>query len=174
MVEIRVEIDGWERVREAALMTVGKQYTGHTITDEWKNKILRSRHSPIRELSIRIWMFGIPRWVADQLVRHNVGVNSFMRTARPDRGNIPRSEQSMDMPTDLLQSYNGQSFLNMMEARLCFGVVSTETRELAEEIRAQVRKIEPILASHCLSYCQNTGRCREFKACMRLGTQVGG
>ena len=157
-----VKVDGWERVKQAALFTIGKKaIEGKEITTEWKHNILLSRHSPIRELRITIAFKGIERWIADQLVRHSIGVNNYMKTNRPDRGGIPRDEQLMTMPTDLLQVYNAESFINLMETRLCIGCVSRETRLLLEDVLDEVAKTEPELAHNCVPSCIMRCGCKE-------------
>ena len=40
----------WEMCKLLTLNTIGKKYTGSTVTDEWKRKILQAGHSPIRSL----------------------------------------------------------------------------------------------------------------------------
>ena len=66
---------GWEEVKDAALTTIHKKaIEGKEISDEWKQNIVLSRHSPIREYRIKVRLTDVPRWIADQLVRHTVGV----------------------------------------------------------------------------------------------------
>lgn len=38
----------WADVYEAALFTVGKTSLGRTPSDEWKEKMIRAEHSPLR------------------------------------------------------------------------------------------------------------------------------
>ncbi len=157
-----VKTGGWEDVKEAALTTIHKSaISGKKISSKWKKDILRSGHSPIRELSIKFKFIDLQRWIADQIVRHKVGVEHYMGTGRPDRGNKPRSEQTMETSTELMQSYNAQSFINFAETRLCVGCVSKETRELTEEIVKAVGKKEPEVAFYCVPYCIKFGACKE-------------
>jgi hypothetical protein len=157
-----LKIDGWEWVKEMALTTIHKDsIEGKEITPEWKLNMLMSRHSPIRELHIRIKTKQMKRWVADQLVRHSVGVNNGMGTMREDRGNKNRSEQTMEDLTMLYQSHNAESFINMMETRLCVGCVSRETRQICEALRDEVEKTEQELAFMCVPNCVKLGGCKE-------------
>jgi len=166
-----IKASGWEDVKEAALTTIHKNYSGGEITPEWKEKILLSGHSPIRELIIKIKFSDIPRWIADQLVRHNVGVNNYMGTGRSDRIGIPRSEQTMEMLTEFKQTYNGQSFLHMTRTRMCIGSVSKETRELIETLVKKLAEFEPELALFCTPPCIYNGGCKEvFGGCNHLKT----
>ena len=48
--------EDWQRCKMLALNTIGKRYAGSEVTDEWKRKILRSEHSPIRTLMFTIRM----------------------------------------------------------------------------------------------------------------------
>ena len=157
-----IHIEGWKWVKEAALTTIHKSsIEGKEITTEWKMGILKSEHSPIRELSIRFKYEDIMRWIADQLVRHNVGVNNFMGTGRSDRGNKPRSEQTMEDMTVFMQSLNAQSFINEARTRLCIGCVSKETRLLMEHLVDEVSKIEPEVAFYCVPPCIYQCGCKE-------------
>ena len=153
--------EDWEEVKKAALTTIHKKSTRKEISSEWKEAMIIGRHSPIREFRIKLTIEDIPRWIADQLVRHNVGVNNFMGTMRPDRGNIPREEQKMTDLTVFKQSYNIDSFLNMTSARMCIGAVSKETRMLVEAIITELYSVEPEIAKYCVPPCIQLGECKE-------------
>ena len=61
--------EDWMGVKERAVVTIGK----HAVTpptSEWKHRILRARHSPIRYLRYSFYFEGIPSWVSVHLVRH--------------------------------------------------------------------------------------------------------
>jgi len=151
----------WNRVKSAALTTIHKTSFKSGITSKWKEAMILGRHSPIREFRILVNIDDIPRWIADQLVRHTVGVNNYMGTMRPDRGNVPRAEQTMETLTSFRQSYNIDSFLTMCHSRLCVGVVSRETRELVEEIVEILALNEPEIAKYCVPPCIYMGGCKE-------------
>ena len=169
-----LEITGWRWVKEMALTSIHKKsIEGKEITSKWKFDILMSRHSPIRELTIRIKADEMKRWIADQIVRHVIGTQSSMGTMRTDRGSKPRSEQTMEDLTCLYQSYNAESFINMMETRLCVGCVSKETREIVEALRDEVEKVEPELAYMCVPSCVSRGGCKEsFTKCEHFSNFV--
>lgn len=154
-------MDGWPLVKEAALTTVHKKYNGKEISSDWKLKILKAKHSPIREFQITYRLENIPRWVADQLTRHTIGVNPYMATARPDRKNKPRSRQSMEEPTNLMQTHNAESFINMCNQRLCIGCVSKETRLIVAEIVKEIEIYEPEIAFYCVPNCIKYCACKE-------------
>lgn len=160
---IKIGIGDWSLVKESALTTIHKSsIKGKEVSSNWKLNILRSEHSPLREFSIRVKLVGIKRWIADQLVRHTVGVNSYMGTMRPDRGsNTTRAEQTMETETELLQCFNAESFINMCRTRLCGGCVSRETRLLVERIVSDLKPIEPEIAFMCVPPCIYRGACNE-------------
>ena len=173
-IDIKIKVagkTGWEEVKEAALTTIHKSsIEGKPISDGWKENIVLCSHSPVREYKITIMLDNIPRWIADQLVRHNVGVNNYMGTMRSDRGNPSREEQSMADKTVFMQSYNIQSFLQMCMTRMCAGCVSKETRELVFRIVKQMHTIEPIIASFAVPPCIYRLGCKEvgFTSCGHL------
>ena len=163
--KIKVEAfrEDWAEVKKAALVTVHKKTLGSNLTGEWKEAMCLGRHSPIREFRIKVLVEDIPRWVADQLVRHNVGVNNFMGTGRSDRGNKPRAEQTMEDLTVFKQSFNIESFTKFCNTRLCVGSVSKQTRELVEQIVREVREVEPQIAEYCVPPCISSLYCKEAK-----------
>ena len=57
------EVD-WFEVRRRALVTIGKLPNPDKETGlEWKNKMLRCRHSPIRYLQFSFYLSDIPYWL---------------------------------------------------------------------------------------------------------------
>lgn len=154
--------DGWEWVKEAALTTIHKSsIEGKEITSQWKKAILKSEHSPIRELSIRFKIIEIKRWIAGQLVRQKIGVEHYMGTMRSDRGNKPREQQTMADLTELMQSHNAQSFISLARTRLCIGCVSKETRVLTQTLVDEIAYHEPELAFYCVPPCIHQCGCKE-------------
>jgi hypothetical protein len=157
-----INTDGWNWVKESALTTIHKNsIEGKEISSEWKMSILRSEHSPIRELSIRFKILDIKRWISDQLVRHKQGVEHYVGTMRSDRGSKPREEQTMADLTQLMQSHNAQSFTNMARTRLCVGCVSKETLALTKDLINELSEIEPEVAFYCVPPCIYRGACKE-------------
>lgn len=162
---IRVNKDGWKEVKDSALTTIHKFYTDSEVTEQWKCDILLSEHSPIRELIIRAKFTEIPRWIADQLVRHNIGFTPYMGTMRTDRGNKPRNEQRMTDLTELKFTANAQSIINISQDRLCIGKVSKETRKLWELFLSLLNELQPELVTCCVPSCVYRFGCKEFKSC---------
>lgn len=63
--------EDWFFCKQCTLNTVGKSTTTLP-TDEWKVKLLKSEHSPIRTLCFA-FKLEIPYWVSVHLVRHKIG-----------------------------------------------------------------------------------------------------
>lgn len=168
-----IRSSGWEEVKDSALTTIHKKLLPNSkeVSPKWKMAILKSEHSPIRELIIRAKFSNIPRWIADQLVRHNIGFTPYMGTMRPDRNKemLPRDKQVMTTPTVLKFSANAQAIINISKERLCVGCVSKETRLLWERFIKELSSIEPELAYFCVPSCIYRGGCKEFNSCYLYG-----
>lgn len=164
--KLTVSKDGWEEARDSALVTIHSKNTGKAATYEWKMNLIRSEHSPLRENVLRVVIDDVPRWVADQFVRHNIGFQPYMGTWRPDRGApVPREEQRMTDLTVLKMTMNFQAVINVSKERLCIGCVSKETREIWETILEELFNDEPELVFHCVPSCVYRFGCKEFKPC---------
>ena len=160
--KVMMSSTGWTFVRESALTTVHKEHTEDKVSKEWKTKILLSEHTPIRELIV-VWKVPeVERWVADQLVRSRD--NSYMGTMREDRGNKPRSEQTMDTLTVMMKSSNAQNIIDTARKRLC-RKASKETAKLYQTFVDGLKIIEPELASLCVPNCIYRAGCPEFRTC---------
>lgn len=166
-IQVLTDTKEWEHVKSAALLTIHKKAAKDSLTaSEWKHAMLLARHSPLREFRIRVIIEDLPRWIADQLVRHTVGVNNFMATMRPDRTKrLLRDQQSMADLTTFQQTYNIDSFLSMCRTRLCVGAVSKETREVIQNVVQILSHTEPEIAMYCAPPCIHQGGCKEKALC---------
>lgn len=61
----------------------------------------RLGHSSIRTQRFEIELRDIPQFVANQLVRHHVGVDWVMKSKRPDRGGSDFKQQCFELARDL-------------------------------------------------------------------------
>lgn len=155
----------WQWVKTCTLNTVGKTST-KTPTDEWKEKIIMSEHSPIRELWFGIKMT-VPYHVSVHFVRHHIGVNHYVQTQRDDRtkDDTPRAEKPQGAMVSHVMSINAQALVHMAHKRLC-RQASPETRAVMQEIvKAVVAKV-PQMKSVLVPLCvYRGGRCTEFFTC---------
>ena len=156
----------WAWVKTCTLNTIGKRST-KAPNDEWRLKILKSEHSPIRELWFGFRM-EIPYWVSVHFVRHHIGVNHYVQTQRNDRQEeYDRNEAPQGQMVSHIMSVNAQELIFMSHKRLCLQA-SKETREVMKMIVDLVvdkyPEFKDLLVPNCV---YRGGRCDEFFPCMR-------
>lgn len=158
-------VTSWIRVVNAARFTVNKYPIDHEPLDEFKEKLIRSEHSPLRLLEYDIQMYKVPYWVVMHLVRHHVGVQPFVSTQRPDRtGGASRHDLPQDALVNVQLSINAQAILNISRLRLCENA-AYETKKLWRAVILELKNIDPILAKYCVPQCTFKGFCSEFNSC---------
>ena len=156
----------WLWCKQCTLNTIGKTQVKKSPDEEWKEKILKAEHSPIRELWFGIRMT-IPYFVSTHFVRHHIGVNHYVQTQRDDRvdNSIPRSEKPQGALVSHIMSINAQELINMAHKRLC-AQASKETREVMRMICKEVIKVCPEFKDLLVPLCKyRNGLCTEFFPC---------
>ena len=154
--------DDWKRCLMLARCTQGKFDAPKEPSVDWKRKILRSEHSPIRTLMFTIKMDGIPYCNSVHFVRHNYGVEHYVQSQRknPDRG-----AERQDAPVTHIMDINAQELIFMARKRLCYNA-DTVTREIMWTICREITEEEPYWMNVLLPACGcNEDNCREFKPC---------
>ena len=154
----------WEDVANRARTTVHKDELGKEPSDNFKRKILRAEHSPIRSLIYCFKITNLKSWVATHLVRHHVGVEKWVRTQRTDRTGVNRDELPQGAEVEMEIEANAQALINMARKRLC-SQASPETREVMESIKEEVSKRDKFLAEVMVKECVYRGFCPEMKSC---------
>ena len=157
--------DDWMWAKTCALNTVSKTAVNMP-TEEWKEKLIKSEHSPIQELWFGIRM-QIPYYVSVHFVRHKIGVNHYVSTQRDDRTNdiIPRANKPQGAMVSHIMSINATELVNVAHVRLCFQA-EKDTREVIKEIRRQVIEICPEFKDVLVPKCYyRGGLCTEFNPC---------
>lgn len=156
--------DDWRRCKMLALNTIGKRYAGSEVTDEWKRKILRSEHSPIRTLMFTIRM-ELPYWVSVHFCRHKYGVEHYVTSQRNDRQDkYDRTKAPQGEMVTHVMDVNAQELIQMARMRLC-GQASKETRDVMREIVNAVTDTNPEFAEFLQPKCVMRRGCNEFKPC---------
>ena len=153
----------WRDVADLARVTVGKEPGLNEPSNEWKLRMLKAEHSPIRVLNFGIILHDLPSWVSVHLTRHKIGIEHFVKSQREDRTGKPRGGQH-----ELVNHFfiaNAQALINISRKRLCNNA-STETKEAWEMSLDTIREIEPELFSCCLPDCRYRGGCHEMHPCM--------
>ncbi len=155
--------DNWQAVKDATMTTIGKHH-GKYPDSEWKLKILKAEHSPIRLLTFRIRFEGIPYFVVMHLVRHKIGVEHFVSTQRTDRTGIDRNNLPQNNLVNYMMVADAQALINISRKRLC-SCASAETRKAWQMVVDEIAKIEPELASCMVKECVYRGHCPEMFGC---------
>lgn len=171
MPEVSVEIlrhptdEDWRRCKMLALNTIGRRYAGSEVTEDWKRKILRSEHSPIRTLMFTIRITNIPYWVAMHFRTHKYGVEHFISSQRNDRQTeYDRNKAPQDHPVSYIMDINAAELMQMARMRLC-RQASVETRMVMTLIRDAVVEVNPEFADFLRPKCVIHGGCNEFVPC---------
>lgn len=158
-------VTSWKEVLNAARFTQRKPEVDHDPSDEFKQKMIKAEHSPLRCLQFTIDFYDIPYYVSVHLCRH-VHAQPFVSTSRPDiNGNMkPRDEQKKSDPVNMRLLVNAQEIINISRVRLCSKAEGT-TRMLWMKAIRELVKIEPFLANACVPNCLYRGFCPEIKPC---------
>lgn len=162
----------WERAYYLALGTEGKTPKGGVPT-EWKNKLIRSEHSPLRTLMYTIEM-EIPYYVAMHLVRHKFGVEWYVKSQRNDRqDDYDRRAARQDMPVTVIMDANIQAIINISRRRLC-NKADPETRKVWEKVCEMICKADDLYALDYMLQppCFYGGNCNEFKSCKEVNNEL--
>lgn len=158
-------ITSWQEVLNAARFTQRNAPLDKEPSDEFKLKIIRAEHSPLRALMFTIDFYDIPYYVSVHLCRH-VHAQPFVSTSRPDiDGNMkPRDEQRKTDLVNMRLLVNAQEIINISRVRLC-NKAEAETHLWWREAMRELMKTEPLLVRACVPNCTYRGFCPELKPC---------
>lgn len=163
----------WMWCKICTLNTIGKTTTTLP-SNEWKVKLLKSEHSPLRELWFGIKMI-IPYYVSVHFVRHHIGVNHYVSTQRDDRvlrdEEITRADLPQGQMVSHIMSVNAQELMFMARKRLCKQAEEL-TRKVMKTIVNEAYTTNPefkeanALVPNCV---YRNGKCDEFFPCDKGG-----
>ena len=156
-------VDVWPKVKRAARTTISREGEGTYPTDSWKKTILLAEHSPIRKIRFSWKWYGLKSWVSVHFVRHWLGISHWVNTQRVDRTGVDRDESPQKTPVDHECEANAQALINISRRRLC-SQASPETRAAWKEVKAEVAKVDPVLASVMVPECIYRGFCPEWES----------
>lgn len=156
--------EDWMLCKKVTLTTVSKD-SDKPPTDEWKRKILKANHSPIRTLQFCFKLTDIPYYQSVHLCRH-IFSTPFVSTQRNDRqSNYDRRKAPQDAPVTMCWYMNAEELITIAHKRLC-RQASTETRELVQQICDEVIKVNPEFEGLLVPNCYYRGGvCTEFYPC---------
>lgn len=162
--------EDWRLCRTCALTTVLSLdpkggYDGDDVPFEWKQRILRANHSPIRTLQFCFRLIGIPYWVSVHLCRH-IHATPFVSSQRDDRQHkYKRGEAPQNAPVNMCWYMNAEELITIAHKRLCYKA-SPETREIVQAICREVERVNPefkgLLVPNCI---YRGGICTEMVSC---------
>lgn len=156
--------EDWMLCKRFTLNTVGKDST-KLPTEEWKVKLLKSEHSPIRSLNFAIKM-EIPYYTSVHFTRHFLGVTHFVQSQRNDRqSNYDRTKAPQDALVSHMMYVNAQELMYMARRRLC-SQADPYTQKVMKEICRQIEELCPEFKGLFEPMCfYRGGRCDEFNCC---------
>jgi hypothetical protein len=164
--------DEWLKVKRSARTTISLEGEGKYPSDSWKKNMLLAEHSPIRRIKFSWKWSGLKSWVSVHIVRHWLGIIHWVTTQRTDRTGVNRDEKPQSALVEHECEANAQALINISRKRLCLGQPSPETREAWLEVKAEVSKYDPILASVMVKECIYRGFCPELKKCGYTETEA--
>jgi hypothetical protein len=155
-------VDVWPKVKRAARTTIGRKGEGTYPTDSWKKTILLAEHSPIRKIKFSWKWIRLKYWVSVHFVRHCLGILHWVRTQRDDRTGVDRDNSPQKTLVEHECEANAQALINISRRRLC-SLASHDTRVAWLEVKAEVAKVDPVLASVMVPECIYRGFCPEWE-----------
>ena len=160
------KMTSWKDVLNAARFTQRKEFLDKEPSVEFKKKIIKAEHSPLRCLMFNIDLYDIPYYVHVHLVRHHMGVQPFVSTSRPDidGSQKPREEQKKTDLVNMRLFLNAQEIINISKVRLC-NRAELETKKIWTKVIKKLSLIEPELAAACVPNCIYRSQCSEFNGC---------
>lgn len=152
-------------LKECAYGTCGKEVKT-PVESDWLYRILRARHSPIRELNYRFVLHNIPYWVSVHLVRHHEGCQWYVESQRNDRQDkYDRNAARQDAPVTVRASLNAEALMNIANKRLC-KKAAKETMEVVYQMCQLAAAATPELENLLVPMCEYLGgNCHEMKPC---------
>ena len=156
--------EDWMLCKKCTLVTVSKD-SDVPPSLEWKTKILKANHSPIRTLQFCFRLTNIPYWVSVHLVRH-VHATPFVSTQRNDRQQkYDRNDATQNAPVTMCWYMNAEELITIAHKRLC-NLASKETRAVVQEICDKVVELNPEFVGLLVPNCvYRGGVCDELKCC---------
>ena len=156
--------DVWSKVKRSARTTIGQEGEGKYPSDSWKKTILLAEHSPIRRIRFSWKWEDLKSWISVHFVRHKFGIEHWVTTQRTDRTGVDRDASRQDTPVSHECEANAQALIFISRRRLC-SQASAETRQAWSEVKGEIAKVDPVLASVMVRECVYRGFCPEFTPC---------
>ena len=152
----------WMEVKRRALVTIGKTPVTAP-TQEWKEAILRARHSPIRYLRFSFYL-EVPYYVSVHLARH-VHAQPYIRSQRNDRqSEYNRNKATQDTMVKMIWDMNAEELLVIANKRLCYKA-DPVTRRVVQDMCMKVSTECPEFFNVLVPMCKYLHGCPEIQTC---------
>lgn len=155
-------LNDWKHVKNVSRTTVNKGYSDVEATKAFKQKMLISEHSPIREIIVKWKWENIKSWVATHYSRHKY--ECYISTQRSDRTGVDRDSSRQDTLVNMDNTANAQQLIDVARKRLCY-CSAKETREYMEDLKVQLLEQESELGEVLVPNCIYRMACPEFEKC---------
>ena len=150
------KLTDYSLLQRAAWATSGREVKAPLV--KWYD----SEHSPMRTQLFWVEMIDIPSFVSTHLVRHDIGVEHFVRSNRDDRGGIPGADR--ETPVTHCMLINAQALVNMARKRMCQSA-HKKAQLVIHDIAEGVLLVDPDLYGMMVPDCVYRNGCHDFKPC---------
>lgn len=155
-------VSDWKRIKNHCRTTVNKNFTENEPSEQFKEALLISEHSPIRLLEVDWSWEDIKYWLSTEWSRHKF--EKFISTQREDRTQVDRNKKPQDSPVKFDGYANAQNLIDAFRKRLCFQA-HPEATELALDFKRTIAQYEPELSMVLVPNCIYRCGCPEFSQC---------
>lgn len=163
--------DDWIQAKRRALITVDKpvkKMPDHA----WMNKLITSKHSPLRRLKFSVTFYNIPSFVSVHFCRHvhlmpyGGDFQAYVTSQRNDRQKkYDRDEAPQNAPVNMILDMNAEELMVIAHKRLCFNA-DPLTVKITEEMLRIIEVLCPEFHGFFVPECEYLGRCDEaFGSC---------
>lgn len=156
----------WIECKRRALITMYGKGLGDikSPTSDWKHKILKARHSPIRCLRYSFLITDIPSNTSVHLCRH-VMAQPYVSSLRNDRQDaMDGDEAPRRTPVNMILDMNAEELMTIANKRLC-NLASLKTRQVVAAMCLKAIDVTPELEGLLIPMCEWQGECKEMFPC---------
>lgn len=156
----------WVECKRRALITMYGKGLGKIKppTFEWKYKILKARHSPIRYLQYGFLIKDIPSNTSVHLCRH-IHAQPYVSSLRNDRQDVIDGDKApRDTPVNMILDVNAEELMVIANKRLC-NKASEKTREVVSCMCKAAISVTPELEGLLVPMCYWNHSCYEMCSC---------
>ena len=148
-----------------AFATEGKD-TDVLPTDEWlRERMIKPRHSPVRELKFVFRFTNLPAYISTHFARH-IHARPYIQSQRNDRqSKYDRRKAPQDAPVTMIWSMEAEELMIVANKRLC-KMASAETTAVVKAMMELVEPLVPYMRGSLIPMCEyHGGVCYEAKGC---------